>query len=340
MTIASSPRCIFLGKLTRDFFILPDGQVKLDEPGGDLLYAASGYRLWETETPPGMVARVGEDYPYQWLERIQARGMDGSGIHILPEAVDVRTFYTCTAKSVQVSEDPVAQFAKLGQPYPKGLMGYRVPQRQYDSRTQLTALSLRRSDLPEEYLHATAAHLCPLDYLTHTLMPALFRQSGFTTISLDPSYGSMTPMFWDDIPAIVTGLTAFISSEEKVRNLFHGRSSDLWEMAETLAGYGCEFVVIKRGERGQMLYDSGARLRWEIPSYAARVANPAGAGSAFSGGFMADYRRSFDPLQAVLHGNIAASLVVEGTGPFYALDALPGLAEARLQALKEFVRKI
>jgi hypothetical protein len=32
-------------------------------------------------------------------------------------------------------------------------------------------------------------------------------------------------------------------------------------------------------------------------------------------------------------------LVVEGSGPFFALEALPGLAQARLEALKEAVRR-
>jgi sugar/nucleoside kinase (ribokinase family) len=68
--------------------------------------------------------------------------------------------------------------------------------------------------------------------------------------------------------------------------------------------------------------------------------DPTGAGDAFCGGFLAGYRRTYDPLEAVLFGNISASLVVEGTGPFYALDALPGLAQARLDALRQSVRKI
>jgi sugar/nucleoside kinase (ribokinase family) len=36
------------------------------------------------------------------------------------------------------------------------------------------------------------------------------------------------------------------------------------------------------------------------------------AGEALSGGFLAGYRRSFDPLEAVLYGNISASMVIEG----------------------------
>jgi hypothetical protein len=41
-----------------------------------------------------------------------------------------------------------------------------------------------------------------------------------------------------------------------------------------------------------------------------------------------------------LYGAVSASLTIEGSGPFYALDALPGLAEARLDALKDGVRKV
>jgi len=111
-------------------------------------------------------------------------------------------------------------------------------------------------------------------------------------------------------------------------------------MAEALAAYGCEMIVIKRGEGGQYLYDSAGRARWEVPAYPSRLVDPGGAGDAFCGGFLAGYRRSYDPLEATLYGNISASLVVEGTGPFYALDALPGLAQARLDALRQNVRRI
>ncbi|WP_322808043.1 PfkB family carbohydrate kinase, partial [Thermanaerothrix sp.] len=65
--------------------------------------------------------------------------------------------------------------------------------------------------------------------------------------------------------------------------------------------------------------------------------DPTGAGDAFCGGFLAGYRQTYDPLAAVLHGNVSASLVIEGSGPFYALEALPGLAQARLEALRDAV---
>ena len=89
-----------------------------------------------------------------------------------------------------------------------------------------------------------------------------------------------------------------------------------------------------------MLYNAGSKRRWEIPAYPARVADPTGAGDAFCGGFLAGYSRNYDPLEGVLYGNVSASLKLEGSGAFYPLDVLPGLAIARLNALKDMVREV
>jgi len=334
------PRFVIAGRLLREYLILPSKQVLLDVPGGNSLYAAVGTAIWEPDPPPAVVARVGEDYPREWLEEFSRRGLDTRGIQVLPQAIDLRYFAVYASRKERSSDDPVAHFAHLGQPFPKALLGYRNTASSLDSKIRLLPISLRQGDIHPDFLDASAAHLCPLDYLTHSLLPAVFRQAEFTTVTLDPSPGYMNPTFWDEVPALVTGLTAFLPSEEELCALFQGRSSDLWEMAEALAAYGCEIIVIKRGEGGQLLYDATTRTRWEIPAYPSRLVDPSGAGDAFCGGFLAGYRLTYDPLQAALHGNISASLVVEGVGPFYALDALPGLASARLESLRQSARKV
>jgi sugar/nucleoside kinase (ribokinase family) len=68
--------------------------------------------------------------------------------------------------------------------------------------------------------------------------------------------------------------------------------------------------------------------------------DPTGKSDAFAGGFLAGYREHYDPLEAALKGAIAASLVVEGSGVFYAKDAMPGLMNARLYALRSLAREI
>jgi sugar/nucleoside kinase (ribokinase family) len=89
-----------------------------------------------------------------------------------------------------------------------------------------------------------------------------------------------------------------------------------------------------------MLFNAAAQERWEVPAYPARLADLTGAGDAFAGGFLAGYNRDYDPLRAVLHGNVSSSLTIEGSGAFHALEALPGLAQARLESLSTIVRRV
>jgi ribokinase len=89
-----------------------------------------------------------------------------------------------------------------------------------------------------------------------------------------------------------------------------------------------------------MLYDATTKKRWEIPAYASRLEDLTGAGDSFCGGFLAGYQKTLDPLRAALYGNISASLTIEGSGAFHALQALPGLAQARLDALSGLIRQV
>ncbi|MGE5123219.1 MAG: carbohydrate kinase family protein [Acidobacteriaceae bacterium] len=333
-------RYIIAGQLKRDFGLIPGGKAVVDVPGGNVIYAAAGLGVWEPPALVGLLARVGEDYPREWLAKFSQYGFNIRGIRVLPEAIDVRSFYVYTDLHTRLVDDPAAHFTRLQQPFPKALLNYTHPRSTYDSRSQLTQTSLRQSDIPGDYLDATAAHLCPIDYLTHTLLPAVLRQNGFTLVTLDPSPGTMSASFWDDIPALINGLTAFLPNEDEMRTLFHGRSTDIWQMMEAIADYGCEIVVVKRGERGQYLYDQARKTRWEVPAYPAKVVDPTGVGDSFCGGFLAGYRQTYEPLQAALYGSISASLTIEGSGAFYTLEALPGLAQARLEALKEGIRKV
>lgn len=337
---SGTPQVLFLGKLQRDFFVTPQDKLYLDVLGGNLVYSAVGYKIWVESPPPGLVARVGEDYPQQWFDVCRQYGLDTNGIKILPDAVDLREFYVIDNQGNKSLADPVNYFSHLGEPLPRSLLGYHNREIQIDSKVKLSPLSIRQNDIPNQYLDTTAAHLCPLDFLSHSLLPALFRQEGFTTVTLRPSSGYMNTTFYDEYPSIVSGLTAFLPSEKDLRNLFAGKTDDLWEMAEAIAEYHCDIVVINRGIKGQLLYDAETGTRWEIPAYPARVKNLTGSEDAFCGGFLAGFRKTFEPLAAALYGNVSASLVSEGHETFFALDALPGLAEARLDALRQNVLRV
>lgn len=336
-----SPTYLILGQLRREYLITPAQKVFIDRPGGNLLYAAEGLSLWlGDEDAVGLVARVGENYPRNWIEEYKAKGYCVKGVRILPEEVDLRWFRAYTDLRSPTTDDPVAHFARLEESFPRSLLGYEVRGGELDSLTNLRPVSLRPADLPDTFTYASVAHLCPVDFVTHSLLPAALRQMGLTTVTLDPGRGYMHRSFWIHARALMPGLTAFLPAEEDLRELFAGRSSDLWEMAEAVVEWGAEIVVIKRGEKGQLLYDSGAKKRYEIPAYPSKMVDPTGAGDVFSGGFLAGYKKTFTPLQAVLHGNVAASIAVEGSGVFFARDVLPGLKDARLENLRGMVREV
>lgn len=334
------PRDVFVGQLTREFYLTANDELVLDEPGGSCLYSALGYRIWEDDHVPGMIARVGENYPQKWLNRFQEREIDTRGITILPRSLDAR-YFSCQGKDGKWSRDnPVRHFARLGKQLPNLLLDYQAEDRSPDSRRKLSERSIRQDDIPPAYQTATGVHLCPVDFLTHNLLPSVFRQAGFTTITLAPCASYMGADFFPDIPGLVTGLTAFLPTAAELRSLFKGKRADLWEMAAELGSFGCSLIVVRREDAGQYLYVTDTDQRWEIPPYPSRKVKVRGVGDAFCGGFFAGYRETFDPLEAVLSGNVAASLVRESLQPFYALDALPGLPGARLEALKKEVKQV
>lgn len=335
--MSNLPRELMFGVLRRQYAIYPNNKIRLDVPGGNVLYAAAGLAVWQPQPAPGVVARVGSEYPQAWLERFERQGLDVRGVRRLEEPLDLRHFVSYADLNNTKTDDPAQHFAALGLPFPHELFGYRQQVCAVDSRTALLPTSLRAHDIPEVFRTATAAHICPVDYISHSFLPAILRQYGFTTVTLDPSPGYMNPDSWHLLPALVTGLTAFLPSEQEVRNLFKGRSDDLREMAQALAAWNCQIIVIKRGLAGQLVYDNATRKFWEIPAYPVNVLDPLGAGDAFCGGFLAGYRATFDPLEAALYGNISASLAVEGYDPLYALGVLSGLTTARRDSLRNSV---
>lgn len=330
------PSFILVGQLTRDYLLPPLGQPLLDSPGGSLLYAAGGLAVWRAR--PGLVGRVGENYPRAWLKDVERRGWDVSGIRIQPGTLDQRNFLSYSENFELSVTNPVSHFARKGVPFPKSLLGFQPrgdsqPVRKPDPKSPLLA------DIPSDYIDAGALHLCPLDLPAHQQIVDSLR-GAMRVLTLDPSAVAMTPVSQREVRGLVRGLTAFLPSLEEICALFWGETNDPWEMAAKIGEWGCEYVVIKCGARGQLLYDSGSERRWEIPAYPAHLADPTGAGDAFCGGFLVGYRKDHDALEGVLCGNVSASLVIEGSGPFHPLEAMQGLAEARLEALRGMVREI
>ena len=331
---------LIAGKLTRDYILPPLGNPLIDSPGGNLLYAAGGLALWNKEA--GLIGRVSEEYPKEWLHEFEEQGLDIKGIHLVqkPYIIDHRNFIAYTDMHERSTSSAVSHFTRRQLTFPKELLGYQLPDKtSKDPRTPEPA-SPAALDVPREYRDVRYIHICPFDFVSQSQMASLFKSGSNQTVSLDPSPNYMTPSYWRDLRLILQGVSIFQPSEDELRSLFWGETNDLWEMAQQASGYGPQVVVIKRGSLGQLIYDAAGKHRYEIPAYPSRLADPTGAGDAFSGGYLAGFEKTNDPLMAGIYGGVSASLKVEGSGPFYPLSVLPGLADARFHALKEMAREV
>lgn len=333
-----NPTFLIAGKIQREYILPPTGLPVIDQQGGNLLYAAGGLAVWNTNI--SLVARIGNDYPVEWLEDLTKRGFDVQGIRIQPDLIDLRVFTAYTDKNERSQTNSVSHFAKRQLKFPKSLLGYQPPDESQLDPRKIDPISPTALDVPKAFRDISHVHICSLDFTSQSQLVNLFRGGSNQTVSLDPAPNYMNPTFWRDLRLVLQGVKIFLPSEEEIRALFWGETNDLWEMMKKISDYGPQIVVVKRGTLGQIIYDALQNKKYEIPAYASRMEDPTGAGDAFSGGFLAGYQKTNDPLMAALHGSVSASLKIEGSGPFHTLEAMPGLAEARLHALEQMAREI
>ena len=98
----------------------------------------------------------------------------------------------------------------------------------------------------------------------------------------------------------------------------YSQEDNLDSAAQQLLGKGPEYVIIKRGKKGAILYDNNTKK--VIPSYGiSDFVDPTGAGDTFAGaamGYLAEKGKyNYDSLvKAMYYGSAAASITVEGFG--------------------------
>lgn len=331
-------RCLMIGGVREDYCITHDGRAISGTLGGNAVYAAVGARLWSDQI--AVLSRVGRNFPVEWLDELQSRSILTSGIRVLDQELDTRTFYAYQSLEDRVDTNPPAHYARFGLAMPKALHGYRSSTEGQDQRGARNPITVRTTDItPSKLVEFAGAHLSPADYLTHLTIPAYLREHGVNIITLDPSSRYMAPNFKSDLPNILKDLTAFLPSMAEAKAFAPDIRGGIWEFAELFHTMGSTLVVLKAGANGQYLSDADSRQRWHIPAYPSIPRDVTGAGDAFCGAFMQGLLETHDALEATLRGNISASFVIEGSGALYALDTPSTLISARLEQLRAMVRK-
>jgi sugar/nucleoside kinase (ribokinase family) len=168
----------------------------------------------------------------------------------------------------------------------------------------------------------------------------LLESGSANTLSISPSNQYMRPEYLDKLQVIVKGTAVFAPTENQLASLCSSQTDDIWEMMEIITDLGCQRVVVSRGMKGYLMFDAASKKRYHLPVYPNRWVNPTGAEDVFAGAFLSELTATYDASRALVWGCAMASIAVEGSGPFYCLEAIPGLADARAMKLQSYLGSV
>jgi len=234
----------------------------------------------------GIVSVVGGDFPQEYLDMLNAKNIDTSGIEIVKEG---KTFFW----SGKYHNDMNSRDTLV---------------------TELNVLEHFNPVVPEEFKDSKIVML-------GNLHPAV-QMSVINQMAIKPKLIVLDTMdFWmnvalDDLKAVIKKIDVITINDEEARQL-SGEYS-LVNAAKVIHEMGPKYVVIKKGEHGALLFSEGQMFYAPALPLAA-VFDPTGAGDTFAGGFTGYLAKtdniSFENMKnAVIYGSNLASFCVERFG--------------------------
>ena len=265
-------------------------------------YAASFF------TGVRLVGVVGADWPDEHTQLLNGRGIDTSGLHIVPEG---KTF-TWTGRYHPNMNDRDTLDVQLN------VFGEFDPQ------------------LPETYRRAKYLFLA--NGVPAVQMKVLSQVPGRRLAVAD------TMDLWitttrDDLDQLLQQLDGLVLNDGEAK-LLTG-TENLVAAGHKVREMGPKFVVIKKGEHGAMFFSE--HETYVLPAFPTeRVIDPTGAGDSFAGGMMGYLAEQdgFDPetlKTALAYGILVASFNVEGFGLERMQEITRQDIEDRMQAYHEML---
>lgn len=299
----SDVQLVVVGSVGLDTVETPAAR-RADVLGGSVSYACAAASFF---TRVGMVGVVGSDFPDQGLAVYERFGIDLNGL----QRAAGKTF-------------------RWSGVYERDMNARRT------LSTELNVFAAFQPDLPAAYRatpYLFLANISP-ELQLHVLGQA--ERPRFTAAD--------TMDLWietarDSLMALIAKVNMLTLNDTEARQLT-GESS-LVRAARTVLGWGPDFVVIKKGEHGSMLFsNSGLSVLPAFPLEA--VSDPTGAGDTFAGGFMGFLAREgrIDEAgvrRAMAFGSVVASFCVER----FSLERMQELTEPEIrQRFEQFRRMV
>lgn len=324
---------IATGQIRNEYIIDRTGKAHNATLGGSLLYAGAALKRWGGET--GLLGVISQNFPREKIEIIAHHQLDIRGIKTIPETTNTNIFYAYPNDQDPILNNPVAVYAAHQLPLPRELID---PPENGNSTSKISLDNhIFLEDIPSDYLGASAAHICPLEIPYQLQLSTLLQRGAIRTMTIQLDAAGMVPEKLDEIAVLAKDATALVTREIDLRTLFQAGTGDSWELMERLCEYGSQYILVKNASNGYSLFERERARRYRIPDYPVNKIDPTGEMDVFCGAFLAGLHETYDALYAFSLAAVAASIKVEGTGPFFIEDSLPGLDQARVDFLRNKV---
>lgn len=276
--------------------------------GGAATYISLAASHFNVES--GIVSVVGGDFPKDFLQKLNQKNIDTSGIEIIE---DGKTFFW----SGKYHNDLNARDTLT---------------------TELNVLADFEPKVPEHFQN-------PDFLMLGNLHPAV-QMDVIQQIPQRPKLVALDTMnfwmdnTWDELMEVIAKVDVITINDEEARQM-SGEYS-LVKAAQKIHKMGPQHVVIKKGEHGALLFNNGdAFFAPALPLE--EVFDPTGAGDTFAGGFIgylaSTHDVSFENMKrAVISGSNLASFCVEKFGTERMLDLTKEEIQNRLQEFKQLTQ--
>lgn len=256
----------------------------------------------------GVVSVVGGDFQQSYLDMMQQKGIDTTGIEIVK---DGKTFFW----SGKYHNDMISRDTLI---------------------TELNVLEYFKPVVPDNFKDSDVVMLGNLHPLTQaSVLDQMVKQPKLVVLD--------TMNFWmdialNDLHEVLKRVDVITINDEEARQL-SGEYS-LVNAANKIHEMGPKYVVIKKGEHGALLFnDDNMFFAPALPL--AEVFDPTGAGDTFAGGFcgylVATKDVSFNNMKnAIIYGSCLASFCVEKFGT----ERMENLSKEEVQNRLKIFKKL
>ncbi len=294
---------LVVGTIALDKIDTPD-QSREGLLGGSAVYFSYAASFF---APVHLVGVVGDDWPSEYTQLLQARQIDTSGMQAIP---GTKTFRWYAEYAAGLAERKTLD----------------VQLNVYGAHKPVLSEHLRR---------------CPIVFLANgspTLQLEILSQMTGPQMIIADTIEMWIRETRDELHSLLQRVNGFMLSDSEAHLLT--QEDNLVRAGMAILELGPSFVVIKKGEHGAMFFSR--HETYVLPAFPTQdVVDPTGAGDAFAGGMMGYLAQqgNFEPeslKRAIAYGILVASFVVED----FSLDRLRHIEQADISLRMERYRRM